>query len=66
MSRGFDHVEAWVFDLDNTLYPASCRLFGQIDQRMAEFIGALLKVDRAEAKRIQKGFFHEHGTTLRG
>jgi putative hydrolase of the HAD superfamily len=66
MSRGFDHVEAWVFDLDNTLYPASCRLFGQIDQRMAEFIAALLKVDRAEAKRIQKGFFHEHGTTLRG
>ncbi|HKG74118.1 MAG TPA: pyrimidine 5'-nucleotidase [Aestuariivirgaceae bacterium] len=66
MSRGFDHIEAWVFDLDNTLYPASCRLFGQIDQRMAEFIGALLKVDRAEAKRIQKGFFHEHGTTLRG
>jgi putative hydrolase of the HAD superfamily len=66
MSRGFDHIETWVFDLDNTLYPASCRLFSQIDQRMAEFIAALLKVDRAEAKRIQKGFFHEHGTTLRG
>jgi putative hydrolase of the HAD superfamily len=66
MRRGFDHVETWVFDLDNTLYPSSCRLFDQIDQRMAEFIAALLKIDRAEARRIQKSFFHEHGTTLRG
>ena len=56
MSRGFDHVEAWVFDLDNTLYPASCRLFGQIDQRMAEFIAALLKVDRAEASASRRDF----------
>ncbi|MGZ8400393.1 MAG: pyrimidine 5'-nucleotidase, partial [Methyloceanibacter sp.] len=30
-ASGFDHVEAWVFDLDNTLYPADCNLFGQID-----------------------------------
>ena len=29
--RGFAHVDTWVFDLDNTLYPASCRLFDQID-----------------------------------
>ena len=28
------HVETWIFDLDNTLYPASCRLFDQIDVRM--------------------------------
>jgi putative hydrolase of the HAD superfamily len=66
MRRSFDHVETWVFDLDNTLYPSSCRLFDQIDRRMAEFIAALLKIDTAEARRIQKSFFHEHGTTLRG
>jgi putative hydrolase of the HAD superfamily len=64
--RGFAHVETWVFDLDNTLYPASCRLFDQIDRRMGEFISALLAVDRAEAKRIQKDYFFRHGTTLRG
>jgi len=29
--RGFDHVRHWVFDLDNTLYPAHYRLFDQID-----------------------------------
>ena len=30
-AKGFDHVDTWVFDLDNTLYPASSRLFDQID-----------------------------------
>jgi putative hydrolase of the HAD superfamily len=66
MSRGFAEVETWVFDLDNTLYPASCRLFDQIDKRMGEFIAKLLDVEPAEAKRIQKSFFYEHGTTLKG
>jgi len=30
----FGHVEAWVFDLDNTLYPSDCNLFAEIDTRM--------------------------------
>jgi putative hydrolase of the HAD superfamily len=64
--RSFDHIDTWIFDLDNTLYPASCRLFDQIDDRMGAFISDLLDVDRTEARRIQKQFFYEHGTTLRG
>ena len=64
--RGFVHVDTWVFDLDNTLYPASCRLFDQIDVRMGEFVSRLLNVDRAEAKLRQKQLFHKYGTTLRG
>ena len=64
--RGFDHIDTWVFDLDNTLYPASCRLFDQIDVRMGEFVSRLLKVEYAEAKRQQKQMFHKYGTTLRG
>jgi len=66
MRRGFGHVDTWVFDLDNTLYPASCRLFDQIDQRIGNFVANLLGVDFAEARRIQKGYFYEYGTTLRG
>jgi putative hydrolase of the HAD superfamily len=66
MTRAFDHVDTWIFDLDNTLYPSSCRLFDQIDERMGTFISDLLNVDRVEARRIQKKFFYEHGTTLRG
>jgi putative hydrolase of the HAD superfamily len=62
----FAAIDTWIFDLDNTLYPASCNLFDQIHRRMGEFISDLLAVDLAEAKRLQKIYFREHGTTLRG
>ncbi|MDR3499047.1 MAG: pyrimidine 5'-nucleotidase [Parvibaculum sp.] len=62
----FEHVEHWVFDLDNTLYPPACDLFGRIDERMMAFIADFLGVDHAEAKRVQKDFYVEHGTTLAG
>ena len=31
MSADLTHATQWVFDLDNTLYPAECNLFDQID-----------------------------------
>jgi putative hydrolase of the HAD superfamily len=62
----FGHIRDWVFDLDNCLYPASTGLFDLIDQRMGAYIERLLGVDPAEAKRVQKAHFHEHGTTLAG
>jgi putative hydrolase of the HAD superfamily len=60
------HIENWIFDLDNTLYPASADLFGRIDVRMGQFIQNLLGVQPEEARRIQKSYFIEHGTTLSG
>lgn len=60
------HCEVWVFDLDNTLYPASCNLFAQVDRLIGRFVQELLEVDEAEARRIQKQYFREHGTTLCG
>ena len=59
-------VETWIFDLDNTLYPASCNLFDQVDARMGAFIQDLLSLPPVEARRVQKQYFREHGTTLRG
>ena len=59
-------VDCWIFDLDNTLYPAETRLFDQIDVRMGEYIANLLGCDDAEARRVQKMYFHDHGTTLAG
>ena len=59
-------IDAWIFDLDNTLYPARTNLFAQIDVRMGAYVGRLLGVAADEAHRIQKHFFHTHGTTLRG
>ena len=60
------HVDTWIFDLDNTLYPASCDLFALIDARMNLYLRNLFNVDAAEAHRIQKRYFHDHGTTLSG
>ncbi len=59
-------AETWIFDLDNTLYPASCNLFAQVDKHIGEFIARLLKVDADEAYRIQKQYFRDYGTSLRG
>lgn len=61
-----DHVETWVFDLDNTLYPASCSLFPQIDLRMRQFIAEALHLGLDEAFALQKRYYREYGTTLRG
>jgi putative hydrolase of the HAD superfamily len=59
-------VETWIFDLDNTLYPASCRLFDQVQLRMNEFICERLSVSPEEAAELRRTYFREHGTTLRG
>ena len=60
------HVDTWIFDLDNTLYPASANVFAAVDRRMTDYIARLLNVDAVEARRIQKGYFNAHGTTLSG
>jgi len=66
MIASLRHVESWIFDLDNSLYPPSNELFGLIDVRMGEYIARLLGCDREEARRIQKAHFLDHGTTLAG
>ena len=62
----FGHVDTWIFDLDNCLYPAATGLFALIDERMGAYIQRLLGCEADEARRIQKGHFHAHGTTLAG
>jgi putative hydrolase of the HAD superfamily len=64
--RGFDHVETWVFDLDNTLYPPSLNLWQQIDGRMRDFIARFLSITHEDAFRLQKEYYRRYGTSLRG
>ena len=64
--RGFQATRAWIFDLDNTLYPAECNLFQQVDQRMGEFIARYLGVPFAHARHLQKTYYRQFGTTLAG
>lgn len=66
MEAAFRDIDTWVFDLDNTLYPPHTNLFAQVDARMGGFISELLGVDLAEARRLQKGYYRDYGTTLRG
>ena len=65
-SRSFAHVDTWVFDLDNTLYPHHVNLWQQVDARIGEFVGAWLKVSPDEARVIQKDYYRRYGTTMRG
>jgi len=66
MLQRLAHVRNWIFDLDNTLYPASADLFRQIDAKMTAYIANRFAVDTGEAYRLQKTYFLGHGTTLAG
>lgn len=61
-----DDRDTWVFDLDNTLYSAQLNLFPQIDEKIGAFVEKLTGLSAVEARKIQKRYFLEHGTTLKG
>ena len=65
-TANFAHIQTWVFDLDNTLYPVTEKLLAQIDRHMGSFVANFLNVDAIEARRIQKTYFRKYGLTLRG
>jgi putative hydrolase of the HAD superfamily len=65
-ARTFTHIDTWVFDLDNTLYPHHVNLWQQVDARIGAYIGNFLKVDAVEARRIQKDYYKRYGTSMRG
>lgn len=62
----FAHVDAWVFDLDNTLYDPALRLFDQIDARITAYVRRVTGLPDAEADRLRRHYWHAHGTTLAG
>jgi putative hydrolase of the HAD superfamily len=66
MAADLTHIDTWVFDLDNTLYPPECDLFALIDDRMTRFVMAELSLGWDAARALQKKYYHEHGTTLAG
>ena len=62
----FESIDAWVFDLDNTLYPAGSDLWPKIDQRITLYMMALYGLDGIAARALQKFYYQRYGTTLRG
>ena len=66
MTVDLAHVETWLFDLDNTLYPAECEFMALIEGKMTDFMERTTGLPREEARAIQKRYYLEHGTTLAG
>ena len=59
-------IDCWIFDLDNTLYPASIDLFGQINVKMSNYIMNLLDVDKVAADKMRAVYWEKYGTSLAG
>jgi putative hydrolase of the HAD superfamily len=56
---------AWVFDLDNTLYPVA-DLYDEIGARMTAYIARTLALGEAEALALRERYFHQYGATVVG
>lgn len=66
MSADLSHVTTWLFDLDDTLYPAESGLMAEIERRMTDFVMRVTGLPREEAFRLQKDYLVRHGVTLLG
>lgn len=66
IADAFAGVDTWVFDLDNTLYPADSDLWPKIDARITLWIMARYGLDGLTARAMQKFYYEHYGTTLRG
>jgi putative hydrolase of the HAD superfamily len=62
----FAHIDAWIFDLDNTLYPSDSDLWPQIDRRITLFLMQRFGLDGLSAQALHKYYYQRYGTTLRG
>jgi len=62
----FATVDTWVFDLDNTLYPAGSTVWPMIDERITRYLADLMGIDGMSARGLQKYYYKRYGTTLKG
>jgi putative hydrolase of the HAD superfamily len=63
---GFGHIDTWIFDLDNTLYPHEAKLWPQVDERITLFLAEFHGLDQISARALQKYYYTRYGTTLKG
>ncbi|HMK88442.1 MAG TPA: pyrimidine 5'-nucleotidase [Methylocystis sp.] len=66
IAAAFRGIDTFVFDLDNTLYPASSDLWRKIDDRITLFMTRLFGLDGLSLRALQKHYYLRYGTTLRG
>ena len=66
MSTLKNKISTWIFDLDNTLYSADSGIFQQVHTLMGKVVSAHLNIDIKKATELQRKYYRQHGTTLRG
>lgn len=66
MSIDLTHIDTWLFDLDNTLYPAESGFMGEVETRMTTFVARITGLPTDQAYVLQNRYLAEHGLTLRG
>ena len=59
-------AEAFLFDLDNTLYPAQAGVTEALEARMNDYVQQVSGLPRAQALALRQHYFVTYGTTLRG
>ncbi len=62
----FAGIEAWIFDLDNTLYPTGATIYERIGARMTAYVARATGLDPAAALELQENYYHRYGATLAG
>jgi putative hydrolase of the HAD superfamily len=62
--HAFAHVESWIFDLDDTLYPEAAGLHQQIGDRIIIFLADLMGSDLATAAKVRRYYRKRYGATL--
>lgn len=66
MSPSLDHVEHWLFDMDDTLYPRECGLMKRVQDRINAFFVRTVGLEADEARLLQRQYLRDHGTSLSG
>jgi putative hydrolase of the HAD superfamily len=62
----FRHIDAWLFDLDYTLYPADCPLNALVETRMDAYVQRVTGLTLEEAQGLRDEYYRTHGTTMAG
>ena len=66
MTADLTHIDTWLFDLDNTLYPEESGFMQGVESRMTAFVAKVTGLEHDAAYSLQKHYLAEHGLTLKG
>lgn len=59
-------MDAILFDLDNTLYPAEKDLFSLIDVRINRYMEEIVAIAPEDVDSLRRQYWRDYGTTLQG